>query len=49
MLQRHLMRKQTYPDMKPDVGMPYDGMINLGPETQAMLEEWMLMRTAPEQ
>lgn len=49
MLQRHLMRKEKYPDMKPDVGMPYDGVTNLRPETQAMLEEWLFMRKTPEQ
>lgn len=49
MLQRHLMRKEKYPDMKPDVSMPYDGVTNLRPETQAMLEEWLFMRKTPEQ
>lgn len=49
MLQRHLIRKEKYPDMKPDVGMPYDGVTNLRPETQAMLEEWLFMRKTPEQ
>ena len=49
MPQRHLIRKEKYPDMKPDVGMPYDGVTNLRPETQAMLEEWLFMRKTPEQ
>jgi len=49
MLQRHLMRKEKYPDSKPDIGMPYDGVTNLRPETRAMLEEWLFMRKTPEQ
>ena len=48
MIQRHLLRKQKYPDAPPGVGVPYDGIVNLRPETVAAVEEFFFMRGTPE-
>ena len=47
MIQRHMMRKQKYPDQKPGMGMPYDGIDNLRPESKAVREEFLFMRKTP--
>jgi hypothetical protein len=39
MIQRHLKRKQLYPDEGPAIGMPYEGIENLRPETKAAVQE----------
>ena len=43
MLQRHMMRKQKYPSEGPATGMPYDGITNLRPETEAAVQEFLYM------
>lgn len=48
MIQRHFMRKQKYPDAAPGVGVPYEGITNLRPETVAVVEEFFFMRQTPE-
>lgn len=48
MLQRHLKRKQKYPDEGPATGMPYDGITNLRPETKAAVQEFLFMMKTPE-
>lgn len=49
MIQRHFLRKQKYPDTPPGTGVPYDGIVNLRPETKAVVEEFFFMRQTPEQ
>lgn len=41
-IQRHLVTKQKYPDEKAAVGMPYDGIDNLRPETQAAVKAFLI-------
>lgn len=48
MLQRHLMRKEKYPSEGPAVGMPYEGVENLRPESIALRDEFLFMRKTPE-
>ncbi|MHC4825205.1 MAG: sulfatase-like hydrolase/transferase, partial [Planctomycetota bacterium] len=48
MIQRHLKRKQLYPDEGPAIGMPYDGIENLRPETKAAVREFLFMMKSPE-
>ena len=38
MLKRHMGRKQQYPDREPGRDVPYGGIENLRPETQAMVD-----------
>jgi arylsulfatase len=47
MIQRHVMRKQKYPDEKPAFGRPYDGIENLRPETVAAVEAFLLKQSTP--
>jgi len=48
MLQRHLKRKEKYPSEPPAVGMPYEGIENLRPESVALRDEFLFMRQLPE-
>ncbi|CTQ51789.1 Arylsulfatase precursor [Roseibium album] len=48
MLQRHLMRMKKYPSEGPAVGMPYEGVENLRPESIAMRDEFLFMQQTPE-
>jgi len=45
--QRHMMRKQKYPDEGPARGRPYDGIENLRPESKAAVEAFLLKQSAP--
>jgi len=46
-IQRHMMRKQKYPDEKPAYGRPYDGIENLRPETKAAVEAFLMKQSSP--
>ena len=46
-IQRHMMRKQKYPDEKPAYGLPYDGIENLRPESKAAVEAFLMKQRAP--
>ena len=46
-IQRHMMRKQKYPDEPPARGRPYDGIANLRPETKAAVEAFLLKQSTP--
>jgi arylsulfatase len=46
MIQRHMMRKQKYPDEGPARGRPYDGIENLRPETKAAVEAFLFKQSA---
>ncbi|SHJ98277.1 arylsulfatase [Shimia gijangensis] len=48
-LERHMGRKQMYPDTPPAFGKPYEGIENLRPETQAAVEAFMLKRASVQQ
>jgi arylsulfatase len=48
MVQRHLKRKAKYPDEGPAIGMPYEGIENLRPETKAAVQEFLFMMKSPE-
>jgi arylsulfatase len=48
MIQRHMMRKATYPDQGPATGMPYEGIENLRPESKAAVQEFLFMMKSPE-
>lgn len=48
MVQRHLQRKEMYPDEGPGLGMPYEGIENLRPESRAAVEEFLFMVQTPE-
>jgi len=48
-LERHMGRKQKYPDTPPAYDVPYEGIENLRPETQAAVEVFMLKRAAVQQ
>ncbi|MES0881590.1 sulfatase-like hydrolase/transferase [Roseibium sp. SCP14] len=45
-LGRHLARKEKYPDGAPATGVPYEGIENLRPETQAAVEAFMVKRAS---
>ena len=47
MVQRHLMRKQKYPDEPPAIGKPYDGIENLRPESVKAVQEFLFMTQTP--
>ncbi|WP_415716408.1 sulfatase-like hydrolase/transferase [Roseibium sp.] len=49
MLQRHLKRKEKYPSEGPAVGMPYEGVENLRPETIAVRDEFLFMQKVSDQ
>ncbi len=46
-IQRHMMRKQKYPDEGPALGMPYDGIENLRPESKAAVQAFLLKQSTP--
>ena len=46
-IQRHMMRKQKYPDEGPARGRPYDGITNLRPETKAAVEAFLVKQASP--
>jgi arylsulfatase len=46
-IQRHMMRKQTYPDKGPARGRPYDGIENLRPETKVAVEAFLFKQSSP--
>jgi len=46
-IQRHMMRKQKYPDEGPARGRPYDGIENLRPETKAAVEAFLFKQSSP--
>jgi arylsulfatase len=48
MVQRHMRRKQMYPDEGPAIGMPYEGVENLRPESQKAVQEFLFMMRSPE-
>ncbi len=48
MIQRHLKRKAKYPDEGPAIGMPYEGIDNLRPESKKAVEEFLFMIKSPE-
>ncbi|MBG6203488.1 arylsulfatase [Labrenzia sp. EL_13] len=43
-LGRHMARKEKYPDGPPAYGVPYEGIENLRPETQAAVEAFAIKR-----
>lgn len=48
MVQRHMARKQKYPDEGPATGAPYDGVDNLRPESKAAVQEFLYMMKTPQ-
>ena len=46
-IQRHMMRKQKYPDDAHAKGRPYDGIENLRPETKAAVEAFLMKTSSP--
>jgi arylsulfatase len=47
MIQRHMKRKVMYPDEGPGLGMPYEGIENLRPESKAAVQEFLFMMKSP--
>ena len=47
MIQRHLQRKALYPDEGPGLGIPYEGIENLRPESKAAVEAFLFMTQTP--
>jgi arylsulfatase A-like enzyme len=47
MIQRHLKRKVKYPDEGPAIGMPYEGIENLRPESKAAVQQFLFMQQTP--
>ena len=45
-IQRHMMRKQKYPDEGPAFGRPYEGIENLRPESEAAVEAFLMKQGA---
>jgi arylsulfatase len=48
MVMRHMKRKQLYPDEGPAIGIPYEGIENLRPESKAAVQEFLFMMKSPE-
>ena len=48
MIQRHMKRKAMYPDEGPAIGMPYEGIENLRPESKKAVQEFLFMMKSPE-
>jgi arylsulfatase len=48
MVMRHMKRKEKYPDEGPALGMPYEGIDNLRPESKAAVQEFLFMMKTPE-
>lgn len=47
MIQRHIQRKEKYPDEGPGLARPYEGIENLRPETKAAVEAYLFMTQTP--
>jgi arylsulfatase len=47
MIQRHMGRKAKYPDAPPALGMPYEGIDNLRPESKEAVNEFLYMMQTP--
>ncbi|MDP5220072.1 sulfatase-like hydrolase/transferase [Ruegeria sp. 2205SS24-7] len=45
-LGRHLKRKEKYPDTEPARGVPYEGIENLRPETQAAVDAFLIKQAS---
>ena len=45
-IQRHMKRKEMYPDEPPAYGMPYEGITNLRPETKAAVYAFLLKQAS---
>ncbi|WP_425046205.1 sulfatase-like hydrolase/transferase [Primorskyibacter sp. S87] len=45
-LKRHLGRKEMYPDIPPAMGVPYEGIENIRPETAAAVEAFLLKQSS---
>jgi arylsulfatase len=43
-----MKRKGKYPDAGPAIGMPYEGIENLRPESKAAVQEFLFMMKTPE-
>ncbi len=48
MVLRHTKRKELYPDEPPAIGMPYEGISNLRPESKKAVQEFLFMMKSPE-
>ena len=48
MVQRHLARKKKYPDEGPALGIPYEGIENLRPESKEAVKQFLFMVKTPE-
>ncbi|NOD78498.1 MULTISPECIES: sulfatase-like hydrolase/transferase [unclassified Ruegeria] len=48
-LNRHVARKELYPDTPPAFGMPYEGVENIRPETQAAVDAFIVRKESPNQ
>jgi arylsulfatase len=48
MVMRHQKRKVKYPDEGPALGIPYEGIDNLRPESKAAVQEFLFMMKTPE-
>jgi arylsulfatase len=48
MVQRHMKRKAKYPDEGPALGIPYEGIENLRPESKAAVQEFLFMMKSPD-
>jgi arylsulfatase len=46
-IERHMKRKQRFPDEKPAFGRPYEGIENLRPETVAAVEDFLMKQNSP--
>ncbi|MGI9363592.1 MAG: sulfatase-like hydrolase/transferase, partial [Rhizobiaceae bacterium] len=47
MIQRHFARKEKYPSDGPALGVPYEGIDNLRPESKKAVEEFLYMTQTP--
>ena len=47
-INRHMQRKVTYPSEGPALGVPYDGIENLRPESKKAVQEFLFMMKSPE-
>jgi arylsulfatase len=45
-IQRHILRKENYPDEGPARGVPYDGIVNPRPETKAAVDAFLFKQNA---
>ena len=46
-IERHMKRKQKYPDEGPAFGRPYEGIENLRPESEAAVEAFLFKQSTP--